>query len=156
MRISDDLIPNFLDLATAMTGEEISFLKERLGQKGVNPMDVKKELASHLVRIYHGAEASSRAAEHFRQVVQEKEIPDQVEVVKVPIAMGPGTPWLDVAVATEPQKLAASKSEMRRLIQQGGFYIEQEVVKDVLAAWDGRPEILVRLGKRRYFRVMRG
>jgi tyrosyl-tRNA synthetase len=156
MRISDDLIPNFLDLATAMSGEEVASLKERLGRKGVNPMDVKKELAVHLVRIYHGEDASSRAAEHFRQVVQDKEIPEEVECVKVPIAMGPGTPWLDVAVATEPQKLAASKSEMRRLIQQGGFYIEQEAVKDVLAAWDGRPETLVRLGKRRYFRVMRG
>ncbi len=156
MRISDDLIPNFLDLATAMSGEEVSSLKDRLGQRGVNPMDVKKELAAHLVRIYHGEDASSRAAEHFRQVVQDKEIPEEVESVKVPIAMGPGTPWLDVAVATEPQKLAASKSEMRRLIQQGGFYIEQEVVKDVFAAWDGRPETLVRLGKRRYFRVMRG
>jgi hypothetical protein len=42
------------------------------------------------------------------------------------------------------------------LIQQGGFYIEQEPVRDVAAAWDGRAETLIRLGKRRYFRVVRG
>lgn len=156
MRISDDLIPNFLDLSTTMTGDEIEAMKAELGRKGVNPMDVKKKLAAHLVHIYHGEDAAARAAEHFRQVVQEKEVPEEIESVTVPASMGPGTPWLDIAVSTEPQRLAASKSEMRRLIQQGGFYVEQEVVKDVFASWDGRAETLVRLGKRRYFRVTRG
>ena len=52
-------------------------------------------------------------------------------------------------------KLAGSKGEMRRLMQQGGFYVEQESVRDPAATWDGRPEVLIRLGKRRYFRIRR-
>jgi len=153
MRISDDLIPNFLDLATAMTGEQIEELKLRLCQKGVNPMDVKKDLASHLVVLYHGEAAAARAAEHFRQVVQEGEVPEEVALVTVPGDLGAGIAWVELAVAL---KLTASKSEMRRLIQQGGFYVEQEPVRDVAAVWDGRAETLVRLGKRRYFRIVRG
>lgn len=150
MRVADELIPNFLDLATAMTGEEIDAMKARLAVKGVNPMDVKKDLARHIVSLYHGADAADRAAEHFRQVVQDKEAPEEIEVVTVPAGTAAGTPWVDLVVACG---LAGSKSEMRRLIQQGGFYIEQEAIRDVAAAWDGRPETVVRLGKRRYFRI---
>ncbi len=150
MRIADELIPNFLDLATAFTGAEIDAMKARLAVKGANPMEVKKDLALHIATLYHGAEAAERAAEHFRQVVQEKEAPEEIEAVSVPAGTAPGTAWVDLAVLCG---LAGSKSEMRRLIQQGGFYIEQEAVRDVAAAWDGRPETLVRLGKRRYFKV---
>jgi tyrosyl-tRNA synthetase len=69
----------------------------------------------------------------------------------VPAGSAPGTSWADLLVTL---KLAASKSEVRRLIQQGGFYVEQEAVSDQAAAWDGRPETLIRLGKRRYFRIV--
>ncbi|MDM7914383.1 MAG: tyrosine--tRNA ligase [Candidatus Eisenbacteria bacterium] len=152
MRIADDLIPNFLDLGTAMTEAEAEALKARLAEKGTNPMDVKKELAAHVVGLYHGSEAAARAAEHFRQVVQEKSAPEEIEEVRVPASVAPGTSWVDLAVAA---KLAASKSEMRRLMQQGGFYVEQEPVRDTAATWDGRPSTLVRLGKRRYFQLVR-
>ena len=153
MRIADEFLLNYLELATAYTGPQIDALKERLAAAGVNPMEIKKELAAHVVGLYHGEEAAARAADHFRQVVQEKAAPDEVETVSVPAGIGDGTPWVDLAVAC---KLAKSKSEMRRLIQQGGFYVEQEPVADPAAAWDGRTETLIRLGKRRYFRIVRG
>jgi tyrosyl-tRNA synthetase len=153
MRIADELIPNFLELATSFAPGEIAEMKARLARHGTNPMDEKKVLAAHLVQIYHGQDAALRAAQHFRQVVQEKAAPEEIMEVRVPDAMAAGTPWVDLAVTC---KLAGSKSEMRRLIQQGGFYIEQEAVHDAGATWDGRPETLIRLGKRRYFRVRRG
>jgi len=152
MRIADELIPNFIDLATSWTSTRAEEEKARLRQKGTNPMDVKKDLATHLVEIYHGREAAERAAQHFRQVVQEKAAPEDVTEVHVPATIAAGTAWVDLATAC---KLAGSKSEMRRLIQQGGFYVEQEPVRDAAATWDGRPETLIRLGKRRYFRILR-
>ncbi|MBM3287145.1 MAG: tyrosine--tRNA ligase [Candidatus Eisenbacteria bacterium] len=152
MRIADEFIADFLDLATAMKPAEIDAAKARLATKGTNPMDVKKDLAAHLVAIYHGAEAAAKAAEHFRQVVQEKSAPDAIEEVHLPPGAAEGTPWVDILVAL---KLASSKSELRRLIQQGGFYIDQQPVRDPSAAWDGGEETLIRLGKRRYFRILR-
>lgn len=153
MRIADEFIVNFLELATKYTGAEIDDFKARLQQDGANPMELKKELAEHLVAVYYGDEAGKKAAEHFKQVVQEKAAPDEVETVKVPDDLTAGTTWVDLAVTC---KLAGSKSEMRRLIQQGGFYVEQETVKDVTATWDGRSETLIRLGKRRYFKILSG
>jgi tyrosyl-tRNA synthetase len=153
MRIADEFLGDYFDLATSFSPAEIDAAKKKLATKGVNPMDVKKDLAMHLVALYHGKEAAERAAAHFRQVVQEKSAPEEIETVTVTAGIGPGTPWADLLVTL---KLAASKSEVRRLIQQGGFYVEQESVTDIAAAWDGRAETLVRLGKRRYFRLVRG
>ncbi len=153
MRIADEFIGNYFDLATAFPAADIRAAKKRLATKSENPMDVKKDLAAHIVALYHGAEAAGRAAAHFRQVIQEKSAPEDVEVARVPAGLAPGTSWADLLVTL---KLSASKSEVRRLIQQGGFYVEQEAVSDQAAAWDGRPETLIRLGKRRYFRVVRG
>jgi tyrosyl-tRNA synthetase len=153
MRIADEFIENFLELATAYTGTEIDAFKARLTQPDVNPMEIKKELAEHVVALYHGEGASREAAAHFRQVVQAKEAPQEIETVNVPAEIASGTSWVDLVVACD---LAKSKSEMRRLIQQGGFYIEQQPVRDVAATWDGREETLIRLGKRRYFKIVRG
>jgi tyrosyl-tRNA synthetase len=153
MRIADEFIMNFLELATSFTGAQIDAFKARLSETDVNPMEVKKELASHLVALYHGRDAAKEAAEHFRQVVQEKEAPGEIETVTVPAEIAGGTSWVELVVACN---LAKSKSEMRRLIQQGGFYIEQEPVRDIGATWDGRAQTLIRLGKRRYFRIVRG
>ena len=152
MRIADDLIPNFLDIATALTPAEIESLKAKLREEGVNPMEVKKTLAHHIVDLYHGRAEADRAAEHFRQVVQDKEAPEEIEVLQAPPDAAAGITWVDLVVTL---KLAGSKGEMRRLMQQGGFYVEQESVRDPAATWDGRPEVLIRLGKRRYFRIRR-
>jgi tyrosyl-tRNA synthetase len=152
MRIADEYIVNFLELATSFSGAQIDAFKARLNEEGVNPMDMKKELATHVVTLYHGEQAAKRAAEHFKQVVQEKAAPEKVETVRVPGGVAPGITWVDLAVTC---KLSGSKSEMRRLIQQGGFYIEQEAVRDTAATWDGRPETLIRLGKRRYFKIVK-
>lgn len=152
MRIADEHLGSFIDLTTSYTAEEIRAAKERLATRGQNPMEIKKELASHIVMLYHGRKAAERAAEHFRQVVQEKSAPDEVETVVVEPAAAAGTPWVDLLVT---HKVVASKGELRRLIQQGGFYIEQEPVRDVAAQWDGRPLTLIRLGKRRYYRITR-
>jgi len=37
---------------------------------------------------------------------------------------------------------------------QGGFYVEQEQVRDAAAAYEPRPATLIRLGKRRYARLI--
>jgi tyrosyl-tRNA synthetase len=157
MRISDDLISNFIDLATDFPLEQSEALKARLKEHGVNPMEVKKEVAANLVRQYCGAEAVQPAADHFRSLVQNKEVPPEVPEVRLPDDLrGRAIPWTDLLVALrcDGEKLAANKSEVRRLMTQGGFYVEQNPVKDPTALYNPAPVTLVRLGKRRYFRIL--
>jgi tyrosyl-tRNA synthetase len=155
MRVADEHLLAYLDLATALPAEQVAALKKRLSGSAANPMDVKKEIAFHLVELYHGREAAERGALHFRTVVQEKAAPEEITEVMIPgelaaRAEAGGVPWPDLLVLLE---IASSKGEVRRLIQQGGFYVEQEAVRDIAARYTGG-EVLVRLGKRRYYRVI--
>jgi len=156
MRISDDLIPSYIDLATDIAPAEADALKARLKQDGVNPMEIKKEVALSLVRQYHGEEAARAAAGHFRSLVQEKEIPEEIPDVIVPADIrGRAVPWPDLLVRLEYEgkRLVEGKGVLRRLMAQGGFYVEQEPVRDPAAAYDGSSEVLIRIGKRRFYRV---
>lgn len=154
MRVADEYLVSYIQLATAYAEQEKAELIARLGRPGENPMAIKKELAFHLTTLYAGQAAAERAAEHFRTVVQEKAVPDEVAVVPIPAdlaaaAAGAGVTWPDLLVAL---KLASGKGEVRRLMQQGGFYVEQEPVTDITARYRGGA-VLVRLGKRKYYRL---
>jgi tyrosyl-tRNA synthetase len=149
MRISDPHIPEYFELTSSLEGGVIDGLVRELGA-GRNPMEVKKHLAFNLVEQYHGKEAASKAEEKFQQVVQRKEAPGEVPEIEVPADLARAT-WVDLCAAL---KLIPSKGEARRLIKQGGFYVEQVPVQDI----NGRAEvpaggILLRLGKRKYYRL---
>ncbi len=150
MRIADEHLPEYLELTSSFGGAEIDALKARL-RDGGNPMEVKKRLAWNLVEQYQGAEAARGAEEKFRQVVQQKEAPAEVPELRVPAELQSAT-WVDVCAGLS---LAKSKGEMRRLIAQGGFYVEQEPVRDPDAR-AGIPAggVLIRLGKRAYYRLL--
>jgi tyrosyl-tRNA synthetase len=157
MRISDALIPSYIDLATDLVPAEADALKDRLAAPGVNPMDVKKEVAANLVRQYFSAAEAVAAAERFRATIQDKEVPDDVPEIPIPEELrGRRIPWPDLLVAlpVDGRPLVASKGEMRRLMAQGGFYVEQEQVRDAAAAYEPRAATLIRLGKRRYARLI--
>ncbi len=150
MRIADEHLPEYLELTSSMGGAEIDALKARL-RDGSNPMDVKKRLAANLVEQYCGPAAARAAEEKFRQVVQQKEAPDEVPQVRVPAELQSAT-WVDLCAGLG---LTKSKGEMRRLMAQGGFYVEQEPLRDP----DARAQVpaggvLIRLGKRAYYRLV--
>jgi len=156
MRIADAMLDSYLDLTTDYDPETVDALKARLREPGVNPMDVKKEVAYSLVRQYYDEPAAQEAAGRFRALVQETEVPDEVPEVAIPEELrGRPVPRADLLASPVcgGEKLIASKSEFRRLMQQGGFYVEQEPVRDINATYDGRDGLLIRLGKRKYYRL---
>ncbi|MBU1948339.1 MAG: tyrosine--tRNA ligase [Candidatus Eisenbacteria bacterium] len=158
MRVSDEQLPAYVELTSGWPMDEIDKILAEL-KSGGNPMEIKKRLAGRLVEMYHGAAAAKEAEEHFRRVVQEKAAPDEIQIVKVTDdLMRNGPTWIDALAALN---LTKSKGEARRLIQQGGFYVEQETVGDVAALFDpemvkakGGDGLMIRLGKRRYYRLI--
>jgi len=152
MRVADEYLPQYLELTSSFSGDEIDDLMRQLNQ-GVNPMAVKQRLASNLVRQYYNEAAAAEAEEKFRQVVQQREAPEAVPEVPVPPELQ-GATWVDLCARLG---LGESKSALRRLIEQGGFYIEQVPVRDVQARAAIPPEgVLIRLGKRQYYRLKPG
>ena len=151
MRISDEFIPEYLEYASSLHGHEIDELLSKL-HSGTNPMEIKKVLACNLVEQYHGQQAASEAETMFHQIVQLKGVPAELPQVLVPPHLE-GTTWVDLC---SDLGLSKSKSEFRRLMKQGGFYVEQESVRDIEAVSCVPAEgVVIRLGKRRYYQLIR-
>ncbi len=150
MRIADAHLREYLELTSSLPTEKLDALIADLNAGG-NPMAIKQELAHNLVEQYHGAAAAVAAAEEFRTVVQQRQAPDEVPVTEVPDNLA-GATWVDLCSGLD---LVSSKGELRRLMQQGGFYVDQEPVRDTAATAElGADGVLLRFGKRRYHRLV--
>ncbi|MCA9728541.1 MAG: tyrosine--tRNA ligase [Candidatus Eisenbacteria bacterium] len=150
MRVADELLPSYIDLTTDFNPSEAEALKARLREPGVNPMEIKKQVARNLVVQYWGEESATGAAASFQQIVQDKAMPDELEELSIS-AGGDGTTWPDLLAAWN---VAKSKGEARRLMSQGGFYVDQASVTDPMAPASAAPGTIIRLGKRRWFKLV--
>ena len=105
-------------------------------------------LAKEIVALYHGGTAALRAEKEFNQVFKEKKPPSKIPTMlikekKINI--------LDLLVAT---KLAASKAEARRLIEQGGVKIDGQVQKDWRKTVEAKKGMVIRAGKRKFAKII--
>ena len=152
MRIADEYIHDYLELASSLNPHEIDELLQQL-KSGTNPMKIKKRLAHNLVQQYHGDAAAHEAEKEFSRVVQKKEAPAEIPEIEVPPDLLDAT-WVDLCAGLN---LGTSKGEIRRLINQGGFYVDQQPMHDINARSDIPDDgVLVRFGKRRYYRLVKG
>jgi tyrosyl-tRNA synthetase len=148
LSIPDKLIYQYFELATDVSKKELLEIKKSLDNPNTNPRDTKRTLARTFVRMYHSQEAATGAEEEFDRIFVEKSIPDDIEEFMV------STPMTITALMTEA-KLAVSKSEARRLIEQGGVSIDSERVSDPNVLLPAKSEFILKVGKRRFLKVKR-
>lgn len=139
MSVSDDLMWKYYEL---LTDEDVAAMQ------ALHPMEAKKRLAALLVTQYHGAPAAESAAAHFTKVVQQKGHPDQMPDYRV---APPGL--LDPATILVESGMCPSKSEARRLIQQGAVEIGGHRVTDAAAKVQLESGMVIQAGKLRFRRV---
>ena len=153
MSIPDALLDNYYRLASGLPLAEIEELLAGLSAGTTHPRDAKMRLGKAIVARYHGSEAGAMAEEAFVRQFQQRQLPDDIPVCAVPEASMPAVPLL-VAMG-----LAASSSEARRLVQQGGVKLhrdaEPETVTDINQSIDVSGEgVIVQVGKRRFGRAV--
>ncbi len=147
MSVPDELILTYCELAGRMDDDEVAEFKKRL-EGGENPRNLKMELGHAIVELYHGEKAAQAAEEHFKTVHQKKEVPDDIEEVKLN-----GDKWNIVDLIFE-LKLAATKSDARRLVEGGGVKWEGEKLEDVKTEVELTKEgALLQVGKRNFRKV---
>lgn len=123
MRIPDRLIMEFVRLATVLKPSQVEAARKRLEEDGENPMVLKRECATEVVRFIHGDDAALAALEHWDRVHSKREIPADMpsHAVAAPAKL------VDVMVACG---LAPSKSQARKFIQGGGVKLDGVKVSD--------------------------
>ncbi len=149
MRVSDELIPGYLELATTLPPSEVEAHKRALERGEVNPKDVKKVVARNVTQQYHGEEGAQKGEEVFRQLSERRSAP--AEVPEAELEVGPEGLWLPKALAE--LGLVKSSSEGRRMIKQGAVSLDGARVTDLEARLMPSEGVLVKVGKRRYLRV---
>jgi tyrosyl-tRNA synthetase len=148
LSIPDTLIYKYFELVTDVSKPELTAIKTSLENEHTNPRDMKRQLARTLVRMYHSQASADEAEKEFDRIFVQKSIPDNIEEFKRRDALN------IISLMTEA-KLAASKSEARRLIDQGGVSIDDERVTDPNAMLPEKDEFILKVGKRRFLKVIR-
>ncbi len=145
MSLPDEAMPNYFDLVTRWSLEEIAGLKAGLADGSLHPRDVKMRLAWEIVDSLYGSEAADAAQTHFQRVFQRRELPEDMPVFEL---TGP----ISIVDLIFEAGMARSKSEARRLVQQGAVRLDDEPVRDIGTMVHPRPAIL-RIGRRRFLRL---
>ncbi|MCD6128988.1 tyrosine--tRNA ligase [Candidatus Bipolaricaulota bacterium] len=145
MSLPDELMPQYFTLLTDIPWEEAAKL---------HPKEAKKRLAYAIVRSFHGEEEAERARAHFERVFEARELPEEMPEVRLPpeLLSEDGTVGIvDLVFATG---LVGSRSEARRLVEQGGVRLDGARVTSVRARVPFRPPMVLRLGRRRFVRII--
>ncbi len=149
LSVSDDLMFRYYDLLSDLSREEIALLKANMERGDVHPKEVKKQLARELTARFHSSEAAINAEENFEKVFQKKGLPDEIPEVTMTASGSVWLPQLLVDVA-----LVKSTSDGRRMIKQNAVSVNGEKVGDENAAVNSAGEILLKVGKRRFCKVI--
>ncbi len=147
MSIPDRLAASYAQYASGMGPEELAKFLEKFKQ---DPRNGKADLAEAITAFYRGAEEGRNARAEFDRMFKDKGLPDDIETKKI------AQKSIDVVSLLVAIGHVASKSEARRMVEQGGVKLNQEKVSDASAVVDLSKEVLVQCGKRKFAKVSHG
>lgn len=144
MSIPDFVMGKYMRLVTRWSPREIEALEKEIEAGKLHPRDAKMRIAFEITSIFYGDAAAHKAQETFVKMFQQKEIPD--EMPEYPLQSGQTV--LDVILDA---KLAASKSEARRLFDQRGVRLDGVTIErgDMTFPHPG----VLQVGKRKFLKV---
>ena len=143
----DGMIGLALELCTNMPMAEVNQIKEQIKQDKINPRDAKARLAREIVTIHHSKPAAIKAEKEFNRVFKDKDKPTNIPIFR---AKPEKTKLIDLLTES---KLAPSKGEARRLIEQGGVKIDSRVIKDPTEEIIPKDKTIIQVGKRNFIQI---
>jgi tyrosyl-tRNA synthetase len=148
MSIPDKLIYPYYELITDIDLRGLKGIKKTLEDSSINPMELKRSLARNLVRMYYSESAATEAEKHFNLIHQRGEVPQDIPVY----ALGDNSKRIiDVMVDSG---LVTGKGEARRLIRQGGVKLDGKTIKDELLEIKMETEQILKVGKRKFLKIL--
>jgi len=148
MSIPDKLMWSYFRLATAVPEEEILGLEKATKKKDLHPRDAKARLAKEVAQLYHAQDEVSYAENHFDEVHRQKATPTAIPEVSI---RGSEHHLLNLLVS---HQLASSRSEARRLVEQGGVRLDQQIITDWEEPVQIKKQAVLQVGKRKFIRLV--
>lgn len=148
MSIPDAAMPSWFELVSTLDLEELAAVNTQLETGAVNPSHLKRRLARDIVDQYHGAGSGETAEAAFDRLFVKKDEPDEVPRHERPARDEP----LGLLALIADLGLAPSRSEARRLVQQGGVAVDGARITEIGHLLDASAgsRYRLRVGKRRF------
>lgn len=147
MSIPDSQIIPYFTLATRVDFSRVKEMERSLSNGSENPMDLKLNLAQEIVRMYHSEKEALSARENFKKTFSKKEAPEDIKSIRV------GKDSVSLVDLVVSSGLANSKTEARRLIQNGAVDIDGETKNNPEEIINIRDGMVIRIGKHRFVKI---
>lgn len=151
MSIPDELIPEFLELATDFTSGEKQTLLSRL-HEGENPMLSKKIIARNIISQYHSLEDAEKAEQFFTNQFQNKNSEKSFAKINT-------NNWeldndsLKLLDLCQQLKSDLTRSAVRRLIESGAVHINNQKIVDPHTSIIIKDGVKIKIGKLDFFEL---
>jgi tyrosyl-tRNA synthetase len=116
---------------------------EKLFKEITNPRDLKMKLAYEITAMYHGEKGAQKGEQHFIETFQKKGVPDDVIEIKP-----------DYSESLVKNKVVASKTELRRLLEAGGVRDAESGEKLAELPIAVKTAQTLKIGKRRFVKLL--
>jgi tyrosyl-tRNA synthetase len=154
MSLPDHAMMSYFETLTDVPQAELDEFARKMVEGTLNPRDVKMCMAREIVGEFHNAEAAREAEESFIRQFSERKLPADIAEYKL---TGP----VDILTLLVDAHLAKSKSDARRLIQQGGVSYfpqgeagEAERVTGIDFIVPPQEGAILKVGKLQYIRIV--
>jgi tyrosyl-tRNA synthetase len=154
MSISDPLMFRYYELLTDIPLSQIEGWRKQIEEEKVHPKDLKSKLAKMIVKDFWGEKESDKAAVEFDKVFKQKEIPSELDIHVVdPIKISETS---EANIIDILEDILASRGEAKRMVRQGGIYIDGTRVEDIELNlnFKEKKEHILKIGKRRFYRLV--
>ena len=151
--VADDDVINCLKLLTFIPIEEIEEMERTMQGEQLNK--AKEILAFELTKMVHGEEEAKKAEETAKAIFTSGDAANMAAVKLEADAFTDGS--IDIVSLIHAAGLAATKSEARRVVSQGGASVAGEKVSDITAKFDKEffagDGVVVKKGKKSFIKV---
>src|SRR5437667_2915508 len=153
MSLPDHAMMSYFETLTDVPQAELDVFQRSIAEGTLNPRDVKMRMAREIVSEFHNPREAQEAEEAFMRQFSERELPTNIPEFQLEKPV-------DIVTLMVDAKLAKSKGEARRLIQQGGvswFHDEKaseaQRVNDIDFIVPAQDGAIVKVGKLKYIRI---
>jgi tyrosyl-tRNA synthetase len=150
MSISDPLMFRYYELLTDVSASQISQWQQDIQDNTINPKDLKVQLAEKIVRDFWSEDDAKKAAQEFDRIFKQKEQPENMQEIEL---KNSAMPLIDLLIE---QNILPSRGEAKRLIRQGGLYLDGQRVEDIGQILDigSKNQIILKVGKRKFYKLI--
>ena len=152
MSISDTLMWEYYTLLTDISLNELNSKREAVNKNELHPKEAKTLLAKLIMDQFHPEDKNKEAIEEWNKIhnTKNRSIPENLETLVLDETyFSKSNPMLLGTLAKNG--FFSSVSEGRRLVQNGGLYLNEEKVSDEKFSLEKGKEYIVRQGKKGKF-----